>query len=110
MKVAKQTMRREFLYFSLCVAFGLLVLPVLLIIVGDFLVERRIIFPEVFPSLQDAPALYRMIFSALLFSRDERGFLPIVIIFYCLFPYAVFQVFRWAFRGVRLLWERQHSI
>ena len=103
-------MRRELLYFLLCVAFGLLVLPVLFISVGDFLIERRIIFPEVFPSLQDAPVVYHAILSALLGSEEERDFLPIVIIFYCLFPYAVFQIFRSAFRGVRILWARQHNI
>ena len=110
MKLSKEKIRRELLYLLACVAFGLIVLPPIYIVVGDFLIERGIWFVEVFPSLHDLPEVYHLIFSALLGAQEERYFLPIAIFFWCLFPYAVFQILRWAFRGLRLLWARQHTI
>jgi hypothetical protein len=105
----RKSIRRELLYLAACAAFGILALPAILYIVVTPLVERRVILLEVWPgSLQE---LYRGLYSSPLeeFKAGEFQFI-FVMAFYCLFPYLVFQVFRWAFRGIRFLWLRQHRI
>jgi hypothetical protein len=109
MNISKKSIRRELLYLVACAAFGMIVLPGILFAFGNFLVERRIVVPEIWPaSLHD---MYRGLYSSPLedFKYGDFQFI-FLMAFYCLSPYVVFQVFRWAFRGTRFLWEQQRRI
>jgi hypothetical protein len=70
------------------------VLPAIFVILVNIAAALRIVTVPVFPSIREIPILYGVIFSALMGAKEERAFLPMVIGFYCLFPYAVFQAVR----------------
>jgi hypothetical protein len=104
MPVPPLTLRRELLYALGCALFGLTILPFLLVLLGGLAIKAGWISPPVFPALSDVAALYRAIFSALLGSAEERDFLPTVLLFYCVGPYALFWIGRvtwWGLRGLR---------
>jgi hypothetical protein len=106
----RKNIRRELFYLAACAAFGILALPGIIFVVVSPLVERGIVVPEIWPG--SVEELYRGLYSAPLEDLKGGQFLQLcpLIAFYCLFPYLVFQVFRWAFRGIRFLWLRQHRI
>jgi hypothetical protein len=100
--------KRELLYLAACAAFGLIAIPGILYVVLTPLEEGDILLEGWPGSLLET---YRVTYSSPLeeFKAGEFQFI-FLMAFYCLAPYVFFQVFRWAVRGIRFLWLRQHRI
>jgi hypothetical protein len=96
------TIRRELLYFLLCGAVGLAAYPAIVTIVGNILIRRGEWSPWVWnPYVIDAyPIFFSSLFRAILHGHLYAPFVAVSLSF--LVPYALFQIFRWSFRGIRL--------